>query len=203
MSDGRIRAVVFDFGGVIAEEGFREGLYEIARRYGKDPVAFHRAAMDAIYESGYITGKGNVEGFWRLLQKKTGIACELVELLSAIASRFALRPSMLELVRSLRSKGYITAILSDQTEWLEHLDREFHFFQEFDRVYNSYRLGKGKRDPSVFADVAGDLGIAAAEMVFIDDDPGNIERAIAQGAKGIVFKDEQQCKRDLEAILGE
>ena len=35
-----IRAVLFDYGGVLAEEGFREGLFSIARQQGLELDAF-------------------------------------------------------------------------------------------------------------------------------------------------------------------
>lgn len=202
MKQGPIRAVVFDFGGVLAEEGFREGLYDLARQQGLDSQTVYQAASDAIYESGYITGQGTAEDFWHILQSKTGIAGDLNSLFLAVAARFALRPRMLAMVRALRSQGYITAILSDQTEWLDLLDAELHFFQDFDKVYNSYHLGRGKRDPSVFDDIARDLGLAPEHVVFLDDDPGNVERARSRGVKGLLFLNADQCMKDLEALLG-
>jgi putative hydrolase of the HAD superfamily len=202
MKQGPIRAVVFDFGGVLVEEGFREGLYDLARQQGLDPQAVHQAASDAIYESGYILGQGSVEEFWQILQSKTGIAGDLNSLFLAIAARFAVRPRMFAMVRALRGRGYLTAILSDQTDWLERLDEALHFFQDFDRVYNSFHLSKGKRDATVFADVAKDLGLAPEQIVFIDDDPGNVERARSRGLKALLFLNEDQCVSDLEALLG-
>jgi len=202
MKEGPIRAIVFDFGGVLAEEGFRDGLADLAHQQGLDPGVIHRAAYDAIYESGYITGQGTAEAFWHILQGKTGIAGDLGTLFLAIAARFALRPRMLAMVRALRSQGYITAILSDQTEWLDRLDAELHFFQDFDKVYNSFHLGKGKRDASVFADLVRDLGLAPEQVIFVDDDPGNVERARAQGLAALVFLNEDQCLNDLETLLG-
>jgi len=201
MKEGPIRAVLFDFGGVLVEEGFREGLYDLARRQGLDPQSVHQAAYDAIYESGYIIGQGTAEDFWRILRGKTGIAGDLDSLVRAIASRFAPRPRMLALVRSLRRQGYITAILSDQTEWLDYLDAQLHLSQDFDKVYNSYHLGKGKRDPSIFDDVVADLGLAPQEVVFVDDDPGNVGRARSRGIKALVFLDEDQCIKEIESIV--
>jgi len=201
MKKGLIRAVLFDFGGVLVEEGFREGLYDLARQQGRDPQGVYQAAYDAIYESGYIIGQGTAEDFWRILRAKTGITGDLNALVLAIASRFAPRPRMLELVRSLRRKGYITAILSDQTEWLDYLDAQMHFSQDFDKVYNSYHLGKGKRDPSIFNDVVADLGFAPQEVVFVDDDPGNVERAQSQGIKTVLFLNEDQCIDELEPMV--
>jgi putative hydrolase of the HAD superfamily len=202
MSKDTIRAILFDFGGVLVEEGFREGLSVIARQQGLNPQAVHRAAYDAIYESGYVLGRGTEDEFWRILRQKTGLSGEIETMRQAIASQFALRPRMVAVVRTLRQQGYVTGILSDQTDWLDRLDAELHFFQDFDKVYNSYHLGKGKRDPSIFDDVVGDLGLVPNQVLFVDDDPGNVERARSRGLKTVLFLNEDQCITDLEAAVG-
>jgi putative hydrolase of the HAD superfamily len=202
MSEDPIRAVLFDFGGVLVEEGFREGLYDLAREQGLDPQALHQAAYDAIYESGYVLGRGTEDEFWRLLCSKTGLCGDIEPLRQAIAARFGVRPRMLAVVRALRHRGYVTGILSDQTDWLDQLDAELHFFHDFDKVYNSYHLGKGKQDPSLFDDVVVDLGLAPNQVLFVDDDPGNVERARSRGLQALLFQDEAQCIGDLEASVG-
>lgn len=196
-----IRAVLFDYGGVLAEEGFREGLFEIARRQGLDPIAVHGAGMEAVYGSGYVLGKGSETAFWRRMREQAGLRGSDRELSALILDRFVLRPGMLELVRALRAKGYITAIVSDQTDWLEWLDRRDGFFREFDRVFNSYRLGKGKRDPSLFDDVAGELGIEPRQALFVDDMLANVVRAESRGMRGIVFEDEARFRRELRRYV--
>ena len=202
MGKNSICAVLFDFGGVLATEGFREGLADLARQQGLDPQAVHQAASDAIYESGYILGQGTAADFWRILREKTGLAGEAPLLFDAIAARFHVRPRMFALVRALREQGYITAILSDQSDWLDRLDAQLKFFQSFDRVYNSYHLGKGKRDPSLFDDVARDLGLVPHDIAFVDDDPGNVARARSRGIKAVLFQSEDQCVNDLESMVG-
>jgi putative hydrolase of the HAD superfamily len=197
-----LRAVLFDFGGVIATEGFREGLHAIARRHGLDPEELIRLGMDAIYDSGYITGRAGEADFWAMMRKRAGLAGTDAELSGEILTRFAIRPRMLEAVRRLSRRGIITAILSDQTDWLERLDERDNFYREFDRVFNSFRLEKGKRDPSVFADVAALLGIAPGEALFVDDMPANVERSRSQGMRGLVFENEDEFLADMERIFG-
>ena len=51
-----IKTVIFDFGGVLAEEGFREGLLEIARKNGLDTNAFFTEVDSLIEKTGYLTG---------------------------------------------------------------------------------------------------------------------------------------------------
>lgn len=200
-SDKTPRAVLFDYGGVLATEGFREGLQEIARRQGLDPLEVHRAGMDAIYDSGYITGQGGEAEFWAMMRERTGLVGIDEELRGEILGRFVIRPRMLEAVRLLRRSGIITAILSDQTDWLERLDDRDLFYSEFDHVFNSYRLGKGKRDPSLFADVVAGIGVAPGEALFVDDMPANVERARAEGLRGMVFADEESFLAELERLF--
>jgi putative hydrolase of the HAD superfamily len=195
-----LRAVLFDFGGVLAEEGFREGLFAIARGQGLDPQELHRMAMDAIYDCGYIAGSGSEEDFWNLMRERTGIRGEVDVLSGEILRRFVLRPRMMDLVRKLRAEGIKVAIVSDQTDWLNRLDNRDNFFREFDRVFNSYDLGKGKRDAGIFDDVVATLGIAPHEAVFVDDMPANADRARARGLHAILFVDEDQLIEELERL---
>lgn len=196
---GGIRAVILDFGGVIAEEGFRLGLEAIARRHDLDPAELQREAEDAIYDTGYIVGRGTEGDFWERLRLRMGIAGTDDALADEILRRFVLRPRIIAAVRVLRRQGLVVALLSDQTDWLERLDARDRFFLEFDRVFNSFRLGKGKRDAAVFDDVVRALGAAPAETLFVDDNPGHVERARGRGLAVLLFRTEEAFLSELSA----
>lgn len=198
-----VRAVLFDFGGVLAEEGFRNGLIGLAREQDLDPEAMTREGMRAVYDSGFVLGRGSAAEFWAMLRARTGLAGGDDALTARILSGFVLRPWMIELVARLRAQGYVTGILSDQTHWLDELDGRDHFFTAFDRVYNSYHLGKGKRDPTLFGDVARDLALSPAAILFVDDDAGNVARAEAQGLQTIWFIDRRGFESRLQKMLGQ
>ena len=201
MSDKKIRAVLFDFGGVIASEGFAAAMHALARRQGLDGDALLRTATDAVYDSGYVTGEGSEADFWALLRERSGLRGDDAELRREGLSRFRVRPGMIELVRGLRRSGLLVGILSDQTDWLDLLDAEQHFYREFDRVFNSYWLGKGKRDPSLFDDVVAMLGLKPEQVIFIDDNAGNVERARSRGLHGLLFRDEPTLRAELDRLL--
>jgi len=177
----KIRAIILDFGGVIAEEGFQQGLYAIAEKFGLDKKRFFQLANEAVYNSGYVTGKGSEKDYWDEVRKHSGITAADEELRREILSRFIPRDWMLERVRSMQEQGLVTAILSDQSDWLDKLDARYHFFQYFDAVFNSFHLGKTKRDPMVFADTLRALKVKAEEALFVDDNIGHIDRAAAAG----------------------
>lgn len=201
MTPTAVRAVLFDFGGVLAEEGFRNGLHALAAQQGLDTGRLHEEGMRAVYDSGFVLGQGTAADFWALLRRRTGLAGDDAMLTERILRGFMPRHWMLELVSRLRARGLVTGILSDQTHWLDELDAQYHFSAAFDRVYNSYYLGKGKRDPSLFGDVAADLGMPPAAVLFIDDDAANVARARDAGLQAIHFVDRSVFSRELEDVL--
>jgi HAD superfamily hydrolase (TIGR01509 family) len=182
-----IAAVLFDYGGVLAEEGFREGLFAIGRKNGLEPGAFFTIVDDLIYETGYLIGRSDEAVFWDRVRKRTGILGSDSDLRKEILGRFVLRPDMIASVDRLRSRGLIVALLSDQTNWLEEIDHQTGLFGHFDRIFNSYRIHMSKREASVFKDVCTDLGVDPEETLFVDDNIGHIKRAQGQGLQTMHF----------------
>jgi putative hydrolase of the HAD superfamily len=182
-----VKAVVFDFGGVVAEEGFREGLRAIGEKNGLNPDDFYAAASELVYQTGYVTGMTDESAYWKAVRRKAGITGDDTELREEILKRFVIRPEILEYAERIKSRGLITAILSDQTNWLEEIDRKTPFFQYFDFVFNSFRLKKGKRDPSIFRDICAMMGLSPDQVLFVDDNIGNIKKAACEGLKALHF----------------
>lgn len=182
-----IKAILFDFGGVIAEEGFWKGLRAIATGNGIDPDKFFMTVDALIYETGYLIGNTDEASFWNAVRSKTGIYGTDAELRNEILKRFNLRTDMISSVDLLRSKEFIVAMLSDQTNWLDEIDRQTALFNHFDAIFNSYHRHKSKRDSSVFGDVCSALGVQAYETLFVDDNINHIERAQGQGLQTIHF----------------
>jgi putative hydrolase of the HAD superfamily len=196
-----IKAVIFDFGGVLAEEGFREGLKAIAKRNGLDQDLFYDTARELIYQSGYVTGQADESSYWTILREKTGITGSDGELRREILNRFALRKSMIRIVKKLRSLGYTTAILSDQTNWLDEVNKREPFYHLFDFIFNSYIIKKSKRDPSVFVDACSIIGLRPDEVLFMDDDMLNIKNASDAGLKTIHFRDMENFGKEVEEVM--
>lgn len=192
-----VDVVLFDFGGVLAEEGFRNGLRTIARKSGRDPDDVSRMGFELVYDTGYVLGKSSEAEFWRALRERTGIRDGDSVLRDIILSHFILRPSMLAVARELRERGVSPGILSDQCNWLDELEGRYRFFGEFDHVFNSYHLGRGKREAGLFDEVVRRIGVTPDRALFIDDNPGNVDRARGRGLKGILFVDEEQFRREL------
>jgi putative hydrolase of the HAD superfamily len=201
MSNQSIKAVLLDYGGVIADEGFQNGLRAMAREQGIDPVAMMNVARLAVYETGFILGWGSEDGFWACMREGTGLKGSDEELTKRILDGFTLRHWMIERVRHWHDEGYITGILSDQCHWLDWLNERDHFFQYFDHVFNSYHMGEGKRNPELFPVITAKLALAPAEILLVDDIRNNVERAQAAGWQAIFYTDRSSFEEEIGKLL--
>jgi putative hydrolase of the HAD superfamily len=195
-----IRAVLLDFGGVIAEEGFQQGLYAIAEMYGHEQESFFKLATEAVYNTGYVTGTGTETEYWQAVKEQAGIRAADKDLRREILTRFIPRQWMLDSVAAMQKQGIITAILSDQSDWLDKLDSQYNFFQYFTAVFNSYHLGKTKRDIAIFDETVQALQVKADEALFVDDNPGHIERANSRGLQTHLFTERHGYFARLEEL---
>lgn len=200
MLNQSIKAVLLDYGGVIAEEGFRNELAAMAREQGLDPKAVLNVAKREVYDSGFVLGWGTEQAFWTSMREGSGLKGSDEELTKRVLDNFVLRPWIIERVREWRSQGYITGILSDQMHWLDWLNERDQFFQHFDHVFNSYHLGKGKRDPTLFDDIGARLALTPAQILFVDDLMSNVEQARSAGWQAIHYVDRASFEESIENL---
>ena len=135
-----------------------------------------------------------------MLQIRT-VLIALVTLIIGFAGGFVLRPDVIEYVQEIRENGYRVVLLSDHTNWLDELNQRKPFFQLFEKVYSSYHVHKNKRDGTIFPYVMADMGTTARELVLVDDNIGNIERAQKLGCYGVLFTDFKAAKDSIESII--
>lgn len=108
---------------------------------------------------------------------------------------------MYELVRELKGNGYPVYLLSNTSE-------EFHEFRKsipalglFEHVFISADWHLLKPEPAIYQVFLAHFGLDAAECVFIDDAPLNVEAATNAGMSGIVFHgDPADLRRKLQGL---
>ena len=196
-----IKAILLDYGGVIAEEGFQNTLRAIAHEQAIDVTHMMNVARTAVYDSGFILGWGTEEEFWNWMRKGTGLQGSDTELTQRVLDGFILRPWMIERMQQLSAQGYITGILSDQSHWLDWLNERDQFFQYFDPVFNSYYMGKGKRNPELFPEITEKLALAPGEILLVDDMKSNTERAQASGWQTIFYVDKEGFLEQIDTLI--
>jgi len=198
-----IKLVLIDFGGVIALEGFKQGITELAENYDFEVDALKKTAFDLVYDCGFTKGESDSDQFWDMLKKKTGIKESNNKLTQFILDRFVVRDEMIDFVKKLKNKNIKTAVLSDQTNWLDELDKKYDFFKYFDHIFNSYHMGITKKEPEMFDIALETMGESPDNTLFIDDHNPHIKRAEEKRIKALLFKDPDDFRIEIKKYFND
>ena len=104
-----IRTILIDFGGVLAEEGFRDGLTDIALAAGRDPATLVPQAYEMAWTTGFVIGGCDTAGFWRAFRQATGLDGDDASLTETVLARFVARPWMFAMPWMPRSRNSTTS----------------------------------------------------------------------------------------------
>jgi putative hydrolase of the HAD superfamily len=198
---GGLAGLLVDFGGVLTTDVFAsfeafcvaEGLPPATVRdlFRDDPEA---RGLLADLETGALA-----EGpFAARFAARLGVEPDgLVERLFAGAEE---NGAMVAAVRAARRGGVRTGLLSNS--WGTALyDRET-FPELFDAHVISGDVGMRKPDPRIYALAAERMGLAAAQVVYVDDLRGNLKPARALGMTTVHHRDASETVPELERLLG-
>ena len=204
-----IRAVVFDFGGVILTSPF-----EAFARYETDnglPPGLIRQlnATDPDTNAWARLERSEVDlaGFAELFEAEAAAAGHRVDGLAVLAMLAGqLRPEMVEALRRCHER-LSTALLTnnfvpDRGDGPHAPSRFGDVLSHFDVVVESSQVGLRKPDPAIYELVCEKLGVEPHEAVFLDDLGINLKPARAMGMTTIKVVDPHDALRELEAVVG-
>lgn len=201
----RRRALIFDFGNVVAHFDFARSAGRFGRSLGLSAEEFTRKATEAglievfkVYESGGMTS----EDFHRRFSELTGVDDDFERFAADWADIFWANEPVHRLIDALRGAGY-TLVLGSNTNELHarHFRAQFaEVFRHFDRLVLSYEVGRIKPDPGFYLACAAAAGRPAGECVFIDDLAENVEGANKAGLIGVQYSNPRQLVGDLRSL---
>ena len=192
----QIKAVIFDWGGVLIDDPGPGLMRYCAQRLSvtidKYINSFNKFLDD------FQTNSVGEDAFWELMSNDLNIEkpSEVSLWKEAFKAVYKPKDEMFKLVNSLRTKGYKTAILSN-TE-IPALD----FFIEqryncFDVQVFSCKEGIRKPDKEIYEITVKKLNCTPGQAVFIDDKPQMVEGAKKAGLNAILFESIEQVKKEL------
>jgi len=184
-----IKAIIFDFGGVMVSFDQLESLQEQEARLGWQPGSLAqilwRSADWRLAEVGAITD----EEYWRRTGARLGFHTpEAIRDFQQDLFRDAQTDRrMADLVRWLRGR-YRTGLLSNASDVLPRLLRERYGLRGlFDVEVISALVGLAKPDPAIYQLALERLGTAPEATIFVDDYEPNVASAAALGIRAIHF----------------
>ena len=196
-----IRAVFFDFGGVIMRTEYQSPRQHLAQRFGMeyddiDKVVFgsesaRRASMGEIKEDAHWA-----EVLKRLKRPKT----EMKSFQDEFFGGDVIDRGLVEFIRSLRGKVH-TGLISNAWSGLREFITKQNVIDAFDTVTVSAEVGTVKPSARIYEIALEQAKVKANEAIFVDDMPANIEASEKLGMQGVLFNDPKNALSRLNLLL--
>lgn len=113
-------------------------------------------------------------------------------------------PGMERLVRDCKERGYgVYGLTNWSRETFPLVRGRYPVFGLLDGIVVSGEEMTKKPDPALYRILLERYGLRGEECVFIDDNPQNASGGASLGIRGIVFRDAEQTRGELERMLAE
>lgn len=200
-----IKAVVFDFGGVIELHEGGSVLKDIAEHIGV-PYADFRAVY---WQHNHLTNVQNIPWDEMILNvvsffTKSKEEEEWVkEIVRTRALRRNLNTELLSYFPKLKKLGLKTGIFSNANSVLRERLKDYGLLDLPDVLVISGEIGFQKPHKEAFQVLFEKLRLRPEEVIFVDDTPKSLEKADEIGYIPILFKSNEQLKTDLRKLGAE
>ena len=196
------RTVIFDYGEVISlsqSAADREAIRALA---DIDAEPFWRAYFT--HRDGLDQGGAGVAAYWRAIADEVGAQWDDARVHELWAADFrswlSINPGTIEVLADLKAGGTRLALLSNAGADFGSYFRYGPLGDFFAACYVSGELNLLKPHAEIYQHVLADLGITAADAVFIDNREKNVRGAEAVGITGHVFTDAGTLRVFLESL---
>ncbi|HSX47662.1 MAG TPA: HAD family phosphatase [Patescibacteria group bacterium] len=188
-----IKAVIFDWFGVIVGQGF-DHTYRLA---GGDPEKDKSFTIQTLKLANF--GQISTSEFNKKMAEQLNISLETWH--QAVLDSELADFELLNYIKSLKGK-YKTAILSNANRGALTNKLAPHQLEEyFDELIVSAEVGMAKPDREIYHLAANKLNVAVDECLFIDDSQTNVEIAQSVGMHAILYDGFNKLKKELTKIL--
>jgi epoxide hydrolase-like predicted phosphatase len=199
-----IRAVIFDFGGVLLRTNDQSPRKQLAARLGLPKEKLYYQIFESESARQASIGKISAEAHWESVRLALGLGKEVFdEARKEFWAGDMLDEELIAYLRGLQPR-YKTALLSNAWDDMRAtILRNWNISDAFNEMIISAEVGIAKPDPRIYRIAVDRLGVLPGEAVFVDDFIENIESAKAFGLKTVHFQGSQRMYTDLEMILDE
>ncbi len=197
----KIKAVVFDVGGVLAlrQKPFFQSVHEQAAKKFNVSLDQYFDSIDSIYVAS-MEGRISERETLSDLSKNLKVSKKKLEsvYVSLYKQNFVQNKQLFGQAFKLKQLGYVIAVFSDQWHLSQKALMPKQIYSKFDNVLVSSELGMRKPNSAFYKLLIKKLKLKPSEILFIDNQKWNINQAKKLKLKTILFKDNNSLFKNKE-----
>lgn len=183
------KAVIFDFGNVIINIDLNLTYEAFGKLCFKSPEKIRQIFDENDIFKRYELGLFEDDEFREIVRQSIGFPLNDAEIDQAWNALLLDVPlERIEMLRALREKVPVYLLSNTSSIHIQACEKYFQkdlgisgLNELFTRSFLSYEMGLWKPDPEIYLKVLDEIGLKPEEVLFLDDNPHNVESAAELG----------------------
>jgi epoxide hydrolase-like predicted phosphatase len=196
----KINTIFFDWGGVIANDPGDDFLMQLLLDIGASEAQATEIFTTTMQD--FMRGKLSEQEYWDIVKNRYGLQVH-----DKISDEFTkwrgltVNPDILAFVDKAKNNGIKVAILSNVIEPTYNAILNAGYYDRFDDVIASCKIGFAKPDIEIYQIALEKLNTTAEQAVFIDDKQSSLDPATKMGFITILAQNPQQIIESLSQYI--
>lgn len=196
-----IRAVFFDFGGVLMRTEYQSPRQKLAERFNMDYDEIDKAVFNSESARRASLGEISEDEHWAAVMKRfKWPVAESQSFRDQFFGGDMLDRHLVEYIRSLRG-SYHVGLISNAWSGLRDFLAANNLLELFDTVTISAEVHTLKPSEKIYQMALDQAKVEASQAVFVDDMPENVAGCQKVGMTGILFNDPEKSVDRLRRVL--
>lgn len=196
-----VRAIFFDFGGVIMRTEYQAPRQHLAERLNMEYEDLVRLVFESETSRKASVGAATADEHWAaVIRKLKRPAPETQSIRDEFFGGDVLDLGLIQLIRALRGKYKVGLISNAWDDLRGYISRE-KFDDAFDAMIISAEVGVVKPEAKIFQFALEQVKVPAGDALFVDDFAENIAGCEKIGMKGLHFTDPEKDIQKIKALL--
>ena len=194
-----IKAILFDYGGVLVQMVDETPRQQLARQYGVPLRRIYQLLFNTEASTRAALGEISMEHHWRAVHEILHVPPEeRADFIRRFWSADGLNQELVDMLPSLRER-YKLGLLSNANDDLRAmLTERWQIADRFDDLIISAEVGLMKPDRRIYELAAARLGVQPDEVMFFDDMSINVEGARLTGLHAFHYLNNAQVLKELQ-----
>jgi putative hydrolase of the HAD superfamily len=194
-----IKAIIFDFGGVVGSDIRSVWIKEMSKTLKKN----RNIVLEEMHRTFPKLEKNQIseKEFWKIVTKNLKLTMQESKYENLLYNLYAklTKPNkdVIDIVERLKNSGYTVAVLSNAIDPHVEYNMKHRRYRYFDRVFLSCEVGMRKPEKRFYQFALDRLDIKARKCIFIDNEKKFLVPAKKMGMKTIRFRSAKQLRKDL------
>jgi putative hydrolase of the HAD superfamily len=196
-----IKVITFDLDGVYFPNGKANFISALGKLGISEDEAKRVFLKSPQMNQEYKNGKMTDEEFWSWAVSEWKLSQSWQEVVKLMIDSYDVNENIVAIVKGLRSKGYKTAICSNNfPSRVNGLQERFGFLDNFDIKVFSFEVGESKPSKKIFEELVKKSQVEPSAIVFADDNPDSLSGAKEVGITTFLYEGFDKYLQQLESV---